>query len=174
MFQQLVQPIDAHRIAPGLWMGAAPPLGNTLASSGFDILVLCAAEHQPLDEYFPGVVVMRAHLHDDGKTPFTPVHALEAARVASQVARAIKLRARVLVTCWEGRNRSGLVTALALTELTGCSGIDACRAVRFRRLPKKGHALVNQDFLDALFTIPAAVVKGAVTQNAAVAAGLAG
>jgi hypothetical protein len=167
-------PIDAHQIASKLWMGAAPPPGVTLAASGFNILVLCAKEYQPPAEWFPGVDVARVHLNDDGKTPFSAADALAAYQVASQLAKCIKFGQRVLVTCWEGRNRSGLVTALTLTQLTGCSGADAARAVRFRRQPRKGPALVNQDFVDALMMIPAAEVKGVLTRNAAMAAGLAG
>ena len=174
MPQQLHIPIDAHQIAHHLWMGAAPPLGSTLSAHGFDVLVLCAAEHQPSSAWFFGVDVRRVPLHDDGETPFTPAHAFQAYQAASHLSKIIKMGGKVLVTCWEGRNRSGLVTALALTQLTGCSGLDACRAVRFRRVPKNGPALVNQSFVDALATIPAAEVKGALTQNAAMMAGLAG
>lgn len=166
---------DAHRIAPRLWMGAAPPLGSVLAAQGFDIVVLCAKEYQPTAEWFPGVDVARVHLNDDGKTPFSAADALAAYQVATQLAKCIKLGgSRVLVTCWEGRNRSGLVTALTLTQLTGCSGVDACRIVRFRRTPRKGPALVNQEFVDALMMIPASNVKGAATQRAAFETGLVG
>ena len=167
-------PIDAHQIASKLWMGAAPPPGVTLASCGFNILVLCAKEFQPPAEWYPGVDVARVHLNDDGKSPFSAADAFAAYQLSSQLAKCIKFGQRVLITCWEGRNRSGLVTALTLTQLTGCSGADAARTVRFRRVPRKGPALVNQEFVDALMMIPAAAVKGVLTRNAAHAAGLAG
>jgi len=166
--------LDAHQIAPKLWMGAAPPLGLLLASHGFDILVLCAKEYQPPTEWFPGVEVARVHLSDNGRTPFSAQDAFSAFQVASQLAKCIKFGRRALVTCWEGRNRSGLVTALTLTQLTGCSGVEACCAVRARRIARKGPALVNQEFVDALSVIPAAQVRGTVTRNAAMAAGLPG
>jgi hypothetical protein len=171
---QPLTPFDADPIAPRLWMGAAPPLGGVLASRGFDILILCAREYQPPEEWFPGVAVGRVLLNDDGKTPFSATDALAAYRCAADIARAVKMGAMALVTCWEGRNRSGLVTALAIAQLTGCSGADAMRAVRFRRKPRRGPPLMNQQFADALAAMPAAVIRGNVTRQNAMAAGLAG
>jgi Dual specificity phosphatase, catalytic domain len=52
----------------------------------------------------------------------------------------------VLVHCWGGRNRSGLVSALALTRLQGITGAEAIHAVRAVR---RG-ALVNQFFVNYL------------------------
>ena len=36
--------VDAHRVAPKLWVGSLPP--EQLKAEGFDVLVLCAKEHQ--------------------------------------------------------------------------------------------------------------------------------
>ena len=65
-----------------------------------------------------------------------------------RVAEEIKRGGVVLVHCWGGRNRSGLVTALALTRLRGITGAEAVRAVRGVR---RG-ALVNQFFVNYLET----------------------
>ena len=55
----------------------------------------------------------------------------------------------VLCYCSAGRNRSGLMNALLLCELTGCSGADAVDTVRSRRK----NALANQHFVGFLGTI---------------------
>jgi protein-tyrosine phosphatase len=52
----------------------------------------------------------------------------------------------VLVHCWGGRNRSGLVSALALRRLQGITGAEAVKAVKAVR----AGALVNQYFVDYL------------------------
>lgn len=55
----------------------------------------------------------------------------------------------LLSMCYGGRNRSGLITALLIQRLTGCTGQEA--AIRVK-LVRKG-ALVNQYFLDYLYSI---------------------
>lgn len=142
---------DGHEIVPGLWMGSKPTPGASLRSRGFDILVLCAVEHQPSAEWFPGVEIARIHL-DDAELP--GAHALQASALGGQLAREIKRGARVLVTCRQGRNRSGLVTALALTHLTGCSGIDAVLRVQRKREAPFGPTLSNDHYVRALCEIP--------------------
>jgi protein-tyrosine phosphatase len=74
-----------------------------------------------------------------------------ASLVAGTVVNAVKLGLEVLVHCHEGRNRSALVTALALRELTGCSGEDAVAVLRAAR----PGVLSNSVFADALGALPA-------------------
>ena len=162
---------DGHEIAPGLWMGSKPLPGATLRSRGFDIVTLCALEHQPSAEWFPGVQVARIYLDD---AELSGADALQASSLAAQLAKEIKRGARVLVTCRQGRNRSGLVAALALAHLTGCSGIEAVTAVTQRRRSPYGPALTNDHYVRALCEIPAARVRGVLTKNAARAALMAG
>lgn len=107
--------LDVTRIAPKLWMGAAPPTGKALRDFGFDVVVLCAREYQPSERSFPGVRVIRAPFDDDKLTPAAEATAAEAAR---HVAAAVTKGQRVLVTCAAGRNRSGLVVARTLQKLT--------------------------------------------------------
>ena len=73
-------------------------------------------------------------------------------QAAEIVARRVRSGERVLVTCAMGRNRSGLVSALALHFLTGISGAEAARLVKARR----HNALTNRYFMAALFKVPAA------------------
>lgn len=162
---------DAHKIAPGLWMGSKPHPGSMLRSHGIDIVVLCAMEHQPSAEWFPGVEVARIFLDDaelDGADAFAAMH------LASQLAKEIKCGRTVLVTCRQGRNRSGLVTALTFAQLTGCSGLDAVEAVRRRRHAPSGPVLSNHHYTTALSTIPAMRRRGPNTERAARAARMAG
>ena len=162
--------IDAHEIAPGLWMGGAPPEGSALAGAGFRFLCLCAWEHQPRVQAFPGVEVCRIDLDDDGQMP--PAWQLdEAWHLGALVARRVRRGRPALVTCWQGRNRSGLVVAMALCHLTGCAGPAAVQAVRERRRAPAGATLTNQVFVRALSAI-APRRRGQQTFRAALAAGL--
>jgi len=143
--------IDASEIAPGLYQGSEPPRGHALRHCGFDTLVLAAEEIQPGSVDFPGVTVVHAPNNDDG-SPITKGQWQTAVQAAELVARRVRGGERVLVTCAAGRNRSGLVSALALHMLTGISGAEAARIVKARR----PNALTNRWFMAALFRVPAA------------------
>ena len=163
--------LDCHPIASGLFVGSAPPLGRVVARAGFQVLVLCASEHQPPAEAHPGVEVLRIGLEDDG-SPMMRWHVREAFALADAVARRVRAGRACLVTCQQGRNRSGLVAALALARLTGAPGALAAEAVRARRLSPFGQALTNREFVGLLRSIPAKARSGAVTRGAAARAGL--
>jgi len=114
-------------------------------ASRFDVVVLCAVEHQPSRTLFPsGVEVVHAGF-DDARDP-TREDLARAARAARIVARRVHEGKRVLVTCRQGRNRSGLVVATALHLLTGAPGALAADHVKARR----DRALTNDAFVDAL------------------------
>lgn len=117
-----------------------------MRAAGFDVLVLCAREFQPPATHYPGVDVIHAPL-DDAWT--VPIQA--AVRAAREVALRLYLRQRVLVTCNQGRNRSGLVSALALWYLGGNSGRRCADHVRARR----PGALSNPVFYQWLTRLPA-------------------
>lgn len=124
-------------------------------SLGFDMVVLCAYEvqieqlGQPVN---PDLQIVSAPNGDDKLSRSQAVIATNAAR---RVAAAYADRRSVLVTCKEGRNRSGLVTALALHMIYGVSGRVAVDAVKDRR--KGAHALTNRNFVKFLERIPSAV-----------------
>lgn len=117
------------RVAPGLYQGAEPPHGRVLRDAGFTCLVLCAVENQPPDDAFPGVLVLRARLKDDGSERSSRAVLVQALPPATRLAQH---RGRALVTCHWGLNRSGLVTCLALCQ-RGLSPDEAVRAVRKAR-----------------------------------------
>jgi hypothetical protein len=163
--------IDAQEIVPNLWMGSAPPQGRELASKGFQVVTLCAFEHQPTAESFPGVAVARIDLDDaelSGKQFF------EAVQLAQHLASAIRNGEKVLITCAQGRNRSGLITALTICWNTGCSGRTAVKAVQLRRKSPFGPALTNSHYVKALSRIDSKRNKGFHTEQAARAAGVIG
>lgn len=166
-----MQKIDASEITTGLWVGSAPPIGRTLVRVGFSTLALCAAEHQPSRDSFPGVSVVRASLIDDG-SPLTPVQIEEALWLSGHLAAVCRRGKGVLVTCMQGRNRSGFIAALTFARMTGCDGRTAMRAVQSRRASPFGPALTNSQYNKALAMIPAAHHRGPITHQAAMMAGL--
>lgn len=132
---------QAHKIADHLFQGGFPPPGDGLANAGIDVLVLAAAQHQDASLY-PGVTVICAPGDDDARR-----HRLDRfidgwRSAAAQVVEHVKAGRNVLVTCMAGQNRSGLITALALRELTGWSG-KRCVEHISRQRP---HALNNATF----------------------------
>jgi protein-tyrosine phosphatase len=146
----LLPPIDATELLPELYQGSAPPPGSPVAAWGFDALVLSAKEFQPPAAAYPGVQIIRARLDDSG-LPMTSDEWRQALRAAEHAANVVLRGGRVLVTCVMGRNRSGLVSALAIYLLTGLPGTEIVREVK-RRRPE---ALSNQWFVGALERLPA-------------------
>ena len=135
---------DATRLTKGLWIGSKPEIGRMVAESGFDLLVLCAEEYQPPAWQFPGVEVIHAPFDDSDVSP--TAHEKKIARsAAKRVVDALEQGSNVLVSCYAGRNRSGLVCGLALVA-TGYAPVQALRLIQDRR---KG-ALTNQWFVDLL------------------------
>lgn len=130
---------DFDQIAPKLYIGAVPA-----DCVGFDVVVLCAMEHQGVR--LPCYVI-RVPL-DDAKPTHTEL-AL-AVGAAEQVHRLRKSGRRVLVTCHAGVNRSSLVAAIALI-LDGMQPADAISLIQRRRQPDCGlKPLCNTHFVDAL------------------------
>lgn len=154
--------LDAHEITPGLWQGSFPPMGSALSRGGFNLLVLCARELQPPSNQFHNVAVL--HAPNDDHPAFGPLTreklkvALQAAR---QSAEAIKEGQRVLVTCAQGMNRSGLVSALTLYLLYGWTGEQCIRRIRSCRPAKNGYRpLSNGEFTEVLRRLPGWAGRG--------------
>jgi protein-tyrosine phosphatase len=119
---------------------------DALAHNGFEVLVLCAEEWQPSSEHFPGVEVIYAPFDDDHSGPLPPRQQRIAFDAAQKTAQALTAGKKTLVTCWAGRNRSGLVSALALASVSGehpAAAGDMIRDVR-------DGALTNMQFLSLL------------------------
>jgi protein-tyrosine phosphatase len=111
----------------------------------FDGLVLCAYEYQP--GCFPDVSTIWAPIRDDG-SPMTREEQIEAVKAAGKVIRLIKEGMRVLVTCYAGLNRSGLVCTIVLCK--GPSQMDVDDAIELIKEARGSYALSNSDFVDFL------------------------
>jgi len=104
---------------------------------------------------WPGVEVIYAPLDDDFDEP-PPRDVLRGAVYAGRmVALRLAERRKVLVTCWQGKNRSGLVSAIGLHLHLGISGKAAARIVQTRR---KG-ALRNPQFCTLLDGLQAPMAR---------------
>jgi len=141
--------IDADKISPGLYQGSIPPQGRALFEARFSYLVLAADEFQPKAERFPGVRVLHAPSFDDVLNSDRISAFMEA---ADRVAEKVRGGGRVLVTCIQGRNRSGMIVALALRNLYGMDGASAMMLVKQNR--KHADALTNQYFQQFLTALP--------------------
>lgn len=132
-------------------MGGWPDAG----AIGYDLLVLCSIEGLAMLGYpserqtarMYGCETLHAPFYDG---PVSQEVSEQAERASAVVARAVRGGDRVLVTCFEGRNRSGLVVALALLRLFPAMSPDAViRLIKNRRWAPSGYsALTNQDFVD--------------------------
>lgn len=137
--------LDVAKIAPKLWIGAAPPQGAAVGESGFESLVLCAVDWQPPEAQYPGVELKRAPFRD--KPDVTSEEIKIAFDAARWTAERIKRGQRTLVTCMAGKNRSGLVCALALSM---ASGLDPAKCGEIVRRQRGLDALSNARFVDIL------------------------
>ena len=137
--------MDATLIVPGLYQGSMPISGFALKNKGIDTLVLCAKEYQPPSVIFPAVKVIHAP-NDDSGSPLTSDEKRIALAAADVVAKDVANGKNVLVTCMQGRNRSGLVVAIAIVKLTGMSGKSTVKLIKKLRT----NALTNPSFCDFL------------------------
>lgn len=144
-FSYPVTPATVSRVHGNLWMGGWPPPGFRVGSH-FDCLVLCAEEYQ-VPDCFSHVQVAQARLNDDG-SPMRREEAFEAARTAAKIIGWLRQNLRVLVTCFAGRNRSGLVCAIALCR--GPAKMNPAQAIRTIRGARGEGALSNRYFLKYL------------------------
>ena len=143
--------VECSKIADGLYMGSRPVRGPWVRVRGFNVLVLTACDFQPPAADYPGVEVGRVPIDD---ATLLPDEALAVTRMARIIASRIRRGDKILITCNHGRNRSGLVTALTLARLAGCSGIEAALQVKANRRSPFGEALTNASFIEYLMKVP--------------------
>jgi len=143
----------ASPITEAIWMGGHPPIGPGLYKHGIDSLVLAAKEFQPGAQSFPDIAVLHAPMDDDFKG-MPPGDKERAINAAMWTARQVRRGKTVLVTCWQGRNRSGVITALALMLLKKMSPDQAVHLIRAARGPL---AMSNPHFKRLLLTTYAAM-----------------
>ena len=127
-------------IFPGLLVGSKPAPGR---HADVDVIVLAAEEHQPPAGLFPGAEVLHAPLDDVSSRPLRETEITMALSTGSRVARRLRAGRRVLVTCAMGLNRSALIAALALHEVSAMDADEIIRRIRRARGP---WALSNPNF----------------------------
>ena len=133
----------ADRILKHLYQGGMPPPGRGLKDAGVDVLVLAAAEHQDAAAYDDVLVICAPG--DDDKRRYRLDRFIDGWRdAAAQVADHVRAGRNVLVTCMSGWNRSGLINALAVRELTGWSGKRIVAHIKSNRQ----YALNNETFVN--------------------------
>lgn len=131
-----------------LWQGGLPEVHAYPVpyAHPFDVLVLCAQEIQPR---FRHLDIEVFHCPMDDNYDHMPREDKERSILcAPRVARRLRAGKRVLVTCHQGRNRSGLISAMALVLAHGMRPSEAILAVRGARM----HALQNPQFLRFLLS----------------------
>lgn len=150
--------LDAAEVAPRLWIGSHPPIPGhrcgdhpieyhaDVGECGFGFLALCAQEYQPDARHFPAVEVCYAPF-DDNHQGLTTAEFRIAKQAAEETVAAHRRGKSCLVTCMAGRNRSGLVTAMALAEL---AGVDCGHAGQIVRDKRGLGALTNPSFRGVL------------------------
>lgn len=132
------------QLTDNLWMGGAPsPFARVC--DYFDGVVLCAHEYQP--NCFPDVETIWAPIRDDGSR-MTRQEQIYAVKAAGKVIRLINEDQRILVTCYAGMNRSGLVCALVLCKGPDQMNIDD--AIELIKTARGSYALGNSDFVSFL------------------------
>lgn len=147
----------ADRVLDGLWVSGMPEPGWDLDGGGVR-LVVSLSEHLPPQAARRFEWGTRGGAAGDGRIVFVhwpfedgPLPEWDACTFATQaVVAAVRQGWTTLVHCQEGRNRSGLIAALAVRELTGCSGADAVATVRAAR----PGMLSNRAFAQALEQLP--------------------
>lgn len=116
------------RLAQGNYPG-----DTKTAFKDFDVILLCAEEHQPRWKTPAGKFIFKLPLDDD---PYQPVP-LDVGRVIVQTAKAAGTYHvaghRVITTCHQGHNRSGICTAIILMTYYGMSANDSINLIRKRR-----------------------------------------
>jgi protein-tyrosine phosphatase len=141
--------LDYDWIVPGLAQGSLPD--PEVIWDHFDVVVFMAEEAQPDVLVLPSKKVLRAPIDDSG-APITTTEERRIQRVLPEVITAVQREKRVLVSCLAGRNRSGLVVALALVHLYPCWAADRIiKRIRARRVADSGPALTNRQFVSRIF-----------------------
>lgn len=122
----------ASEVAPGLYIGGFPRYPERLHDDGIDVLVLAAAEFQPHDTDFPGVEVIHAPWpKHKGEPSRSQIYV--AVDAANQVQDKLDEGKTVLITCWLGKHRSGLITAFTLMGKYGLTGAQAMAQIKAAR-----------------------------------------
>lgn len=123
---------DYHWIIPGLAQGSYPDPPKS-AFQTFDVVVFCAEELQPRIQPPPGKHMFKLPLDDDIYRPIPPEVSAILHQAAHSIATYLASGNKVLITCAQGVNRSGLMSALTLMYALRMSPRDAIKLIRSKR-----------------------------------------
>lgn len=130
---------EATRLLPRFYLGSAPT-----KNPGFTFIALCAKEWQPRAEILAPAKICRIPL-EDVEEPISPRVQKQIEAGALALAQAWKREHKVLVSCIMGRNRSALVSALALMPITNLHPGDIAEQIRVARVDPFGVPALSND-----------------------------
>jgi hypothetical protein len=137
-----------QNLAQGGWGDPGVEAGIQNAWQEFDVIVLCAEEHQgPRVKAPAGKYLFRLPLDDDPYVQLPTDVGKVVVDVASAVGTYLLNGHRVVTTCHQGLNRSGLTTAIILMKYYRMSAQEAAKLIRSRR---DRDALCNPMFVQFL------------------------
>lgn len=140
---------EATRLMHRFYLGSAPS-----KNPGFTYIVLCAKEYQPSRHLYKPAKILRIPLSDSTK-PISSRLRNKLDDCAQTIAHKWGRGHRILVSCIMGRNRSALVSSLALAQITGHHPAEAARHIRNTRTDISGvPALQNHTFWSYLQNYP--------------------
>lgn len=129
--------IFRHPSGSKMYQCGAKEIPSYLANKDIGLLVLSAKEYQPKSlrknpDLFKGVSRVYVPLKDKASfsRPALEDTISRAAQASTHVVNNLSKGNNVLVTCWAGINRSGLISGMALISMLGCTGKEAVRLVR--------------------------------------------
>jgi hypothetical protein len=136
---------------PGsIWQSGYKEIPHDLAGANIDMVIYAASECPPLNhhlgaelKYFPNDDMMCPP-----NTKFYDALLWNAQQAVPDVVKAVKEGANVLVTCSQGINRSSLVTALAIKELSTLRAWDIVNLIK----NKREGTLTNGTFITMILT----------------------
>ena len=139
-----VTALDYDWIIPGLAQGSYPEPLRAPYDNGFDVVVFSAMELQPKRFRPPqGKTVILIPMDDTEYSPITLDDDRKLREISRSLARHIRAGRKVLTTCAQGRNRSGLLSALTIVRLGHASPDKAIQLVKRKRNAPSGEALTN-------------------------------
>jgi protein-tyrosine phosphatase len=132
---------DFNWIVPGLAQGSYPEPPES-AFDTFDVVVFAAEELQPNIQAPAGCFLFKLPMDDDIYRPVPPAVGEVLHHTARALASYLRGGHKVLTTCAQGRNRSGILSGLTMMYCFGMPADDVIKIIQ----RKRKYALVNTMF----------------------------
>jgi len=150
--------IYQHPSGGKLYQAGAKEIPDILRRKNISLLVLAAEEYQPrhisgTNGTFTAAEVIYAPLKDT--ILFSPQEYRKtverAQKVANHIANHISVGNNVLSTCWAGLNRSGLISGLAISQLSDIPGNQIVKQIKNKRRWRDGQGQLRHGLSNPLF-----------------------